>query len=687
MQLGFLKDPAIPVRIGVHTGDIIFSENEIIGNGVNVTSRIECLAVPGSVFISDKVYDEIKNQKSIGTTLLKTVKLKNVERPVEIYAISNTGLIVPKPEDIKNKSTRELRIASLKRKKRKSTLLIRLSVGITILFAALIIVYLKFGTDKNRYPRNLEKSIAVLPLGYLSEDQSKQYIAEGVLDAITGHLSTIEGLRVMPRTSVEQYRETTKTVKEIGRELDVSYLIEGNFLIVGDQVSITIQLVTVKTDDHLFYKEYRRDYRDIINVQSEVARTIANEIKVAMSPEELDRIDKIPTSSMEAYDLYLRGRDAFFRYYLNRNVADLENCLQLFKKAIESDSTFALPYAWLGRAIEYQIGEEIFIDYQENTILSLCNKALSLDPNLSDGYWIRGRYYRNTGQLEKAVDDLNRAIDINPNNALAFRYLGTIYFIKRDYIKALKNLKKAEKLERGNELTQLYSDIGQVYISIGEFKKAEEYFKASIRLQPNFIEGYRSLIWAEIRQGKFEEAYENAKRLLSLYPDNTDSNGIMAETLSNLGRYREADNYYNEWLLKSKELGENQIFNRHRFAFILWMNGKEEEARKLFYKHIEVCENSIQSGGLYGKSLAAYDLAGIYAFFGEKNEAYQWLRKYEKDGFIWGFHKYILIDPLFENLREDPEFKTIIRRVESEKAAIRTQIREMEEREELALSQ
>lgn len=104
MQLGFLKEPSIPVRIGIHIGDIIFSEDEIIGDGVNVASRIESLAVPGSVFISDKVYDEIKNQESLKTSLLKTFKLKNIERPTDVYAISNVGLIVPNPEDIRGKT-------------------------------------------------------------------------------------------------------------------------------------------------------------------------------------------------------------------------------------------------------------------------------------------------------------------------------------------------------------------------------------------------------------------------------------------------------------------------------------------------------------------------------------------------------------------------------------------------------
>jgi len=485
----------------------------------------------------------------------------------------------------------------------------------------------------------------------------------------------------MPRTSVEQYRETTKTAQEIGKELDVSYLIEGNFLIVDEQVSITIQLVVAKDNDHTFYNEYKRDYKDIIAVQSEVAQTIAKEIEVAITPEVRIRIEKVPTKNQQAYDLYLRGRDSFYRFYLNRNSADLENCIQLFKQAISSDPNFALPYAWLGRAIEYQIGQRIFIDYNEDTIISLCNKALSLEPNLADGYWIRGRYYRNIGQFQKAIDDLIKAIEVNPNNALAYRYLGTTYFFNRDYTEALKNLRKAEKLVRGNELTQLYSDIGQLYVSIGEYQKAEKYYKESLRLQPNFIEGYRNLIWAGLRQGNFEDAYNYAEKLLSLYPDNTSGYSIMAESLTNLRKYNEAELYYRKWLLKSKELGEEALFNRHRFALLLWLNGEEEEARVLFYKHIEVCENSIKSGGLYGKSLAGYDLAGIYAFLGEKKEAYNWLRKYESDGFIFGYHNYILLDQLFESLWEDEEFKAIIQRHEKKFAEIRAEIDLLEEDE------
>jgi len=190
----------------------------------------------------------------------------------------------------------------------------------------------------------LEKSIAVLPLKYLSADPDKEYLANGVLDAITGHLSTIEGLRVMPRTSVEQYRETTKSAKEIGEELDVIYLIEGSFLMMEDKVKLTIQLVVANPGDHVFFEEYDRDYKDIFIVQSEVAQTIANEIELAINPEEKELIERIPTASLTAHDFYLQGWEEFWRFIWNSDYAALDRAEDLFHFALDYDSSYAEAY-------------------------------------------------------------------------------------------------------------------------------------------------------------------------------------------------------------------------------------------------------------------------------------------------------------------------------------------------------
>ena len=186
------------------------------------------------------------------------------------------------------------------------------------------------------------------------------------------------------------------------------------------------------------------------------------------------------------------------------------------------------------------------------------------------------------------------------------------------------------------------------------------------------------MIWAHIRQGNFDRAHDYAEKLLALYPENMDSYSMMAETLLNMRNFEEAEAYYRKWEAISDESGRTVFFNRHRFALILWLNGKKKEANELFYEHMEVCGNSIRRGGLFGKTLAGYDLAGIHAFLGDKEEAYNWLRIYEKDGFIYGLHKYILIDPLFASLWEEEEFEAIAERQEVKLAEIRAEIDQLD---------
>jgi class 3 adenylate cyclase/TolB-like protein/Tfp pilus assembly protein PilF len=659
IQLNCLNESDFSLRIGIHLGEVIIENEDVFGDGVNIASRLESLAPDGGIYVSGVVHDNVLNKKGINTTFIKEEKLKNVKEPVRVFEV-----------EVKNGASQNVTPA-INQKSGKYRNLLFLALAVIV---AIISIWFML---PDRSDPSTEKSIAVRPFWNESAEKENEYFVNGITEDIRNNLAKISGVRVISRGSMEKYRSTNLTTKEIARELDVVYILEGTVQKLDDQVKIHAQLILAEDDDHAWERSFVRDLskvNEVYEIQSQIAQSVAEELKVIITPEEKLLIEKIPTQNQQAYDLYLRGRDAFFRYYLNRNNADLEHCIQLFQQAISIDDNFALAYAWLGRALEYQIGQKIFIDYEEDTIIRLCDIALSIEPNLEDGYWIRGRYYRNTGQFEKAIHDFEKGLEINQNNSLAYRYLGSTYFFKRDFIEALVNLKKAEKLERGNELTQLYSDIGQLYISIGAGQQAEKYYKESLLLQPNFTEGYRNLVWALFRQGKYEEAYEYAEKLLAIYPESITSYSIMAESLAHLEKYEEAEDYYRKWLLKSDNIGEDALFSRHRFAYLLWMNGKKDEARKQFNRHIDVCKNSISSGGLYGRSLAAYDLAGINAFLGNKEEAYKWLRQYESEGFLYGLHTYISKDQLFRDLWEDDEFKVIIQRQERKFAETRAKI-------------
>ena len=662
------NEPELNLRIGIHLGEVIIKDDEVFGDGVNIASRLQSIAPKCGIYVTELVHDNIVNKKGINSRFIKEEKLKNVKEPVKIYEID-----VDKDDYQKQDHTTS----------KKSINYPYIIVGILILIVAAFFVWQNLIKKPDI---NLDRSIAVRPFWNESASIENAYFVNGITEDIRNNLAKISDVRVISRGSMEKFRDAELTTKEIAKELDVIYILEGTVQRLEDHVKIHVQLILAEDDDHLWETSYEHDLSDInevYKIQSQIAQSVAEELEAIITPQEKQNIETIPTKNQEAYDFYLRGRDAFFRFYLNRNKPDLDYCVQLLNQAINSDQEFALPYAWLGRAIEYQIGQKIFIDYKDDTILSLCNKALSLEPNLGDGYWIRGRYFRNIGQFQKAINDLTQAITINPNDALAYRYLGTTHFFNRSYIEAIKNLKRAERLVRGNELTQLYSDIGKLYISIGEEQKAEKYYIESLRLQPNFIEGYRNLIWADIRQGNFERAFKNAEKLYSLYPEHTSSYSLMVESLTNLKKYNEAEEYYKIWKTISNDTGEDALFSRHRFAYLLWMNGKKEQASEEFLKHMEVCESSIRSGGLYGQTLAAYDLAGINAFLGDKNLAYKWLREYARDGFIYGLHKYITVDPLFESLWVEQEFKNIVRQQETKFGKIRTEIDQLELKGEL----
>ncbi|MCK5705939.1 MAG: adenylate/guanylate cyclase domain-containing protein, partial [Cyclobacteriaceae bacterium] len=206
MQMAFQKEPVIPVRIGIHLGDIVYTEDDIIGDGVNVASRIESLAVPGSVFISDKVYDEIKNQSSIETISLKTFELKNVDRPIEVFAISNKGLIIPNANEItgKTKDTKSNSIKSEEKKqhedrKKKLNWILYSLIGLIVLVAA----YFIYQNSDLFEPKidDLDKSIAVLAFENMSNDPNQEYFSDGISEEILNSLVKVKGLKVAGRTS------------------------------------------------------------------------------------------------------------------------------------------------------------------------------------------------------------------------------------------------------------------------------------------------------------------------------------------------------------------------------------------------------------------------------------------------------------------------------------------------------
>jgi TolB-like protein len=237
----------------------------------------------------------------------------------------------------------------------------------------------------------LEKSIAVLPFKYLSDEPDKQYLADGMMESILLHLSKIGDVRVLGSTSVEQYRQTNKTIQEIGKELNVEYILEGNFQKYGDNARLIVQLIKTRKESHIWSEEYNRNWNDILLVQSEVAKAIAHELHAVITPDEANNIDAKPTTDLAAYDYYLRGKDYQKRSYQEE---DMQYAVQMYQKAVDIDHNFVL--AWVGLAACSRTLFWHSHDKSEENLLrtkEYLNKALSLSPMLKEVRFEEALYY------------------------------------------------------------------------------------------------------------------------------------------------------------------------------------------------------------------------------------------------------------------------------------------------------
>lgn len=540
MQLGFQKDPTIPVRIGIHTGDIIFSEEEIIGDGVNVASRIESLAVPGSVFISEKVYDEIKNQESIKTSLLKTFKLKNVEKPVEVYAISNVGLIVPKPEDIEGKTDPDPESLPEKQEQHKSKILKRVSLAIVItsIIAAFIIVYLKFGTDINSSPDNLEKSIAVLAFENMSGDPDQEYFSDGISEEILNSLTSVDGLKVAGRTSAFSFKEKNEDIRTIGEKLGVTMVLEGSVRKAGNQVRITAQLINVEDGFHLWSETYDREMEDIFAIQDEIAAKIVENLKLQV--DESSEIE-FRTQNIEAYDLLLKGI-----YFLNKDFEGTKKAMEYFQKAVELDPDYANAYAWIGdtytnyASYGFMSSAEAFSNAR-----TAAQKAISLNEQEPRAHKILAYVHLNYDwDWEAALSEYNKAIQYglgDPDHFITFYDI----FVNKDYEHAIRV--SEQKLDTDPLQIEGHWHLGFCNLLAGRFEEALASFDNALELDPNYSEGHRwkgvTLAYLE----KYEEALSSLGKALEVTQGQGPANLDLLLVKIQMGNKEEVMQILKDW--------------------------------------------------------------------------------------------------------------------------------------------
>ena len=547
-----------------------------------------------------------------------------------------------------------------------------------IVILALVVLNIIPRMSKSSAEDRLDKSIAVLPFINDSPDEEKMYFINGTMEAILNNLCKIEDLRVVSRTSVEQYRNNLKPLQEISKEMNVSYILEGSGQKLGDRVLLTIQLLDGIRDQHLWSRQYDRKIRsvqDLIDIQSEVAQLVAAEIEVIITPEEKQLIEKIPTNSLTAYDLYQRGRDEHFKYWNNiYNKEALQVAEDFYFEALNYDSTFALAYtglAWVYRNKNYW--KEFFSDSFLDSALVLTDMALFYDEQLADAYLFKGRYYRAIGNTEQAIRAYNKAIQYNPNDYMGYYYKG-VACCNEDIIKCIENIEQSASMDRGI-LASYFTVFGMIYRNVGFPEKARDYWREALILNGDSAAYYLLLSEMEIYLDNHVRAIDLYKRAKAI-----DSTRAYVDLIGYVfyGKYdlsasfllfeREEALAYAETYLESVGIhGEFGLANMHRVGYANGIIGNQENADFYFERQLEFCNKQNQLGRIWSEQLYTYyDLAAIAAYRGDTERAFKYLRTFNQRKImhmwmIWNIKN----DPLFDGIRTQPEFQQIVNEMEA----------------------
>ena len=490
-----------------------------------------------------------------------------------------------------------------------------------------------------------EKSIAVLPFKNMGQDKSTDYFTDGVTEDIITQLSKIKELKVISRTSIMQYKNSNKGLRVIAQELNVGSILEGSVRKEGNQLRITGQLIDAQTDEHIWAETYDRELQDVFEVQSNVAQQIASALEAKLSGKEKELIEKRPTENLAAYDYYLKGRDYYRRYHKQDN----ETAIELYEKALKLDPKFALAYAGLADA--YARGPIFgFPDSWLDSGFEAGSKAITLDPNLAEGYKALGSVYLYKGWHRKAIEVLRKALELNPNYATAIGSIGTSYTDTGKLDDALRWVKKYAALEPTQAFP--YYLLGEVYSQLDDFDRAEQYYNKSLELQPDFSYAYQGLIALYFVHGKCQKAIEKSHNMLSREP-NVPLNLLYAGSAELFcENYEMAKQHYQ----KAVAVPSPSPYSLVPLGYLLRKEGKKEETKKLFDQSLTILHKRLEEGD--EDPSVPYLIARIHNIQDDTAAAYKWLQKAIDAGWIW--YRYAMNDPLLENLRGEARFQQMM---------------------------
>ena len=459
-------------------------------------------------------------------------------------------------------------------------------------------------------PRPPVHSIAVLPLKNLSGNPADDYFADGMTDELITNLAKISALRVSSYTSIAKYKASSKPLSQIAHDLQVDAIVEGSVLRSGDQVRITAQLIYAPRDQHLWAEEYQRYLRDVLYLQREVARDVAQQVRVTLTPNEKSRLATAGAVDPAAYESYLRGRS----FWNQRSEASLLKAIEQFHKAIEVDAGYAPAYSGLADCYT-TLGYLSYLDPLDAfpRARDAATKALELDPSLAEAHTSLGYYnLYHAWNWNEAENEFKKAIELNPNYATAHDWYSYYLMAVGRYDEAWKEVNRAHELDPLS--VSIATDIGFNYFYRRDYDGAINQLRATLAVSPKFPLAH---LW-------LGRAYQQKK----MYSEAIDE-------------FNKTDDALPGWVVTRAGIGN---------AYGEW--GHQAEAKQILARLDQMS---------HSKYVTPYGVALVYAGMNDKNQAFAWLNK-AYDGrnhwLVW-----LNRDPRWDRLRADPRFADLKKRV------------------------
>ena len=553
------SDRKILLRVAVHLGDVEHRDGDIYGDAVNIASRITSLADPGGICITQQVYDHVRNSDEFRMVTLGQNQLKNVQTPTQVYTV-----LPP--------------IAGAKRARSESL-----------------------------EPRR----VAALPLTILSSDHQDEYFADGLTEEIINTLSSIPELRVIARTSVMKYKQATKSVGEIGRELKVGTILEGSVRKAGGRVRITIQMIDVGSEVPIWAQKYDRELEDVFKIQTDIAERVAEALKVQLLRENRILIEQKAPEDIGAYVLYLRGR----YYWSKRTKGDLEKAMSYFEEAIRKEPNYALAHA--GMADCYTLmGRHLYLPRKEAypNAKKYANTALELNDNLAEAHTALAAVLMiYDWDWDAAEEHFQHAIHLNPNYANA-HYLHSV--LLQTIGRLEESVVAAEKAQALDPLSPVIGmGVVQAYFFSEQYDKAIDECHRYLEMNPREVVAQDFLVHLQVQNGQFEKAAEEATRLV--------------------------------------EISERKAENVAHLAYVRAVSGKTEEAKKLFETALAESRRGYSNPTIF---------ITVYSILEDQDNALRWAEEALKAGKI-AFPS-LRFSPDLKKFRTDSRYHSLLTKVQ-----------------------